>query len=96
MRGFITYTLISLATVALAFAERGQHMGLYGFIAIFICQPWLAIIWILLALGVPIPDLALSPALVAGLSGLNIILWGCVLFFKRKRQVQSESKSVAP
>lgn len=98
MRGFITYTLVSVATVALAFAEQGQHMGLYGFIAIFICQPWLAVIWVSLALGIPVPDLALSPILVAVLSGLNVILWGSLLFVRRRHQAKQPPRSanVAP
>jgi hypothetical protein len=46
------YTVISITTVLLAVVEGGQHMGLYGFVAIFICQPWLIVGWLLEANGV--------------------------------------------
>jgi hypothetical protein len=84
MRKFIAYILVSLATVALAFSEANQHMGISGFLAIFVCQPWLALIWILSAAGVPVPDLKLSPVVIALMVGLNIVI-GAVLLGKWKR-----------
>jgi hypothetical protein len=82
---WFVYTLVTILTVALAFAEEGWHAPLYGYIAIFICQPWLAIVWVLIALGAPVPNVALSPALVAALSGLNVFLWGSALLLRRRR-----------
>lgn len=88
MRAFIVYSIVAVATVALAVAEGGQHMGLYGFIAIFICQPWLAFVWVLLAVGVPIPSVSMSAPVIAVFAGLNILLWALFLFVKR-RQLRS-------
>lgn len=80
------YTVVSIATVLLAVAESGQHMGLYGFVAIFICQPWLIVGWLLEANGVVsrLPDL--NAFWVAALSGLNVALWVALLVVKRRFQ----------
>ena len=86
MRLFTAYTIAALITVALAFAERGQHMGFSGFLAIFLCQPWLAAIWVLVALGVPIPDKALTPAVIAAMVSANVFIWGGYLLFKSRRR----------
>jgi hypothetical protein len=80
------YTAISIATVLLAVVESGQHMGLYGFVAIFICQPWIIVGWLLEANGVVsrLPDL--NAFWVAVLSGLNIFFWAALLIMKRRLQ----------
>jgi hypothetical protein len=80
------YTVISITTVLLAVVEGGQHMGLYGFVAIFICQPWLIVGWLLEANGVVsrLPDL--NAFWVAALSGLNILLWAALLILKHRLQ----------
>ena len=85
MRALVIYAIVSIGTVLLALAESGQHMGFYGFIAIFICQPWLIIGWLLAGAGViaRLPDL--SAAWVAALSGLNVLLWALYLVLKRRR-----------
>ena len=87
MRALRIYIAISVATILLAFAESTlqprEPMHLYGFVAVFICQPALAIIRLLIKAGIPIPDFSLSPLLVSFLCGLNILIFGFVLFFKR-------------
>ena len=84
MRKFLIYTSFAVATVILAAIESGQHMGISGFIAIFLCQPWLAIIWLLVVFGVPIPEFGLNAISVGAMVGLNIFIWGIFLFLKRK------------
>jgi hypothetical protein len=85
MKKFVVYLIIALLTVWLAFAERGQHAGFSGLLAVFVCQPWLGLIWVLTALGVPIPDKSLSPTVIAAMVGTNIVIWAGWLGLSRKR-----------
>jgi hypothetical protein len=88
---FFIYTFISIATVLLAVLESDQHMGIYGFIAIFICQPWLGLIWLLVALGVPVPEFDLNALSVGIMAGLNIIILGICLAWLRKHHNASNT-----
>ncbi len=76
MTKFLAYSVVALLTVWLAFAERGQHAGFSGLLAVFVCQPWLGLIWVLTAIGVPIPDRSLSPTVIAAMVGANVLIWG--------------------
>ena len=60
-----------------------EPMHLYGFLAIFVCQPWLLFGWVLQGYGfIRLGDL--TPLLVAAFASLNIVLWGSFLYLKRK------------
>ncbi len=84
MRVFFIYALVSIGTILLATQESAQHMGLHGFIAIFICQPWLLFCWILGPLGL-IPDFSLNVWAIIGFSGLNMAIWILVLVVKHRK-----------
>lgn len=83
MKLLIVFIVASLVTVVLAFTESCMHMCMYGFLAIFVCQPWLAFGWALSAAGlVTLGDL--SPSLVATFAGLNVVLGIAFLLFSRR------------
>ena len=83
MKFYLAYLLASLVMVVLAFTESCTHLCIYGFLAIVVCQPWLALGWVLSAAGlVTLGDL--SPSLVGVFAGLNLVLGGAVLFLWRQ------------
>ncbi|MBI5909124.1 MAG: zinc ribbon domain-containing protein [Betaproteobacteria bacterium] len=87
----ITYTIICIATVALAVGESGHHLALYQLIAVVICQPWLAFCWVLGPLGL-IPDFSLNAWSVAALSGLNITMLAVIVFGLRPKAHATKTK----
>lgn len=93
MRTFTVYAVVSISTVLLAFYEVSSQphepMHIYGFLAIFVCQPWFTIIWALIAAGAPIEDVPLGPPAIAGFCGLNIFLWGAILLVKHRRAIKN-------
>lgn len=96
MTKFLTYLIVALLTVWLAFAERGQHAGFSGLLAVFVCQPWLGFIWILTALGVPIPEISLSATAIASMVGVNVLIWAGWLARKRIASRRAEARKVSP
>ena len=83
MKLLIAFTIASLVTVVLAFTESCTHMCMYVFLAIIVCQPWLAFGWALSAAGlVTLGDA--TPALVATLAGLNVVIGVAFIFFMRR------------
>lgn len=91
MNKLLAYALVSAGTVWLAYAEANEHMGISGFLAIFVCQPWLGVIWTLTALGFPIPDRSLSPDLIALFVSLNTVIWRGWLLARDRRQRADKS-----
>jgi hypothetical protein len=89
MRWYFLYCVLAALTVGMAFYETAsaphEHLRLYGFLAIFICQPWLLVGWILEARGVVRLGEA-TPQLVAGFAALNVVLGGAIVFLTRKNR----------
>ena len=96
MAKFLIYSIVGSLTVWLAFAERGQHAGFSGLLAVFVCQPWLGVIWALTAMGVPIPAKSLSPTVIAVMVGANIFIWAGWLARKRFGSAPAQDRKVPP
>lgn len=96
MAKFFVYSIVASLTVWLAFAERGQHAGFSGLLAVVICQPWLGVIWVLSALGFPIPAKSLSPTLIAAMVSANVLIWFAWLARKRLTSACAQDRKAPP
>jgi hypothetical protein len=83
MKIYLFYLPVALITVAMAYSEQCLHVCMYHLLAIIVCQPWLAGGWVLSSVGVV--ELGhLTPALVAILCTLNLVLGAAILYVRHR------------